>query len=231
MDEPHAPAGPAPPGGQFSPADAPSPPGDPQAGDPPPEATDSRAPVLPHVVADARPSPAAGMQRAASRVEQIVAAAEHAAEELRASAERRALERIAEADRAAAIRVRAADHEAEQVRRDVGQEAEQTRAAAAESGREAREKAQASAREIVAQARAAAREVLRDGEELSGNLREMSSALLLNAELLLRDIRQAHAQFTARLDRVDPGPAPRGPTSRSASAADTLDVPEFVPRG
>lgn len=184
--------------------------------------------------APAEPPPplrsAADVQLAAGKVEQIVAAAEQAAEELRANAEQRALERIAEADRAAAIRVQAADDEAEQVRAEVSQEAEQLRADAAETAQEARYKAQLAAREIIAEARAAAREVLRDGEELSGNMHELSDALRINAERLLRDIRHAHAEFTARLDRADPGPAPREGSGGSAGSRERLDVPEFMPR-
>ena len=46
--------------------------------------------------------------------------------------------------------------------------------------------------------------MLRDGETISGHLRELSDSLRANAERLLIDIRAAHAEMTARLDRVDP---------------------------
>ena len=103
-------------------------------------------------------------------------------------------------------------------------------AAAAETAQEARHKAQSAAREIIAEARAAAREVLREGEQLSGNLNELSDALRVNAERLLRDIRQAHSEFTARLDRAEPEPGPRVGDGRSAASREGLDVPEFIPR-
>ena len=57
---------------------------------------------------------------------------------------------------------------------------------------------------MLVEARAAAREVLREGEEISGNLRELGDALRTNAERLLRDIRLTHAELIARLDRADP---------------------------
>jgi len=147
------------------------------------------------------PRAPAELELATAGVAQIVAAAEQAAEALRASAEQRALDRIAEADRAAA-----------------------------QSAQEARHEAGVEAREIIADARAAAREVLREGEQLSGHLRELGEALRTNAERLLRDIRHAHAELTARLDRADPGPASPGRDGRSAPSPDGLDVPEFVPR-
>jgi len=176
------------------------------------------------------PRAPAELELATAGVAQIVAAAEQAAEALRASAEQRALDRIAEADRAAALRVQAADDDAEQVRAEVAADAEQLRAAAAQSAQEARHEAGVEAREIIADARAAAREVLREGEQLSGHLRELGDALRTNAERLLRDIRHAHAELTARLDRADPGPASPGRDGRSVPSPDGLDVPEFVPR-
>lgn len=76
-----------------------------------------------------------------------------------------------------------------------------------------------------------AREVLADGTELSTDLRDLSTSLRVNAERLLRDIKLAHASMTARLDQATPGaplesdPRPR----RTSSAADELEVPEFLP--
>jgi hypothetical protein len=68
--------------------------------------------------------------------------------------------------------------------------------------------------------------VLREGEQLSGNLRELSDALRVNAERLLRDVRAAHEELKSRLDAVDldrrPPPTPQPPPD--------LDVPEFLPR-
>ena len=87
-------------------------------------------------------------------------------------------------------------------------------------------------RELIAEARAAAREVLREGEVLSGHLRELSDSLRVNAERLLRDVRDAHAELTARLDRADPNPS--GSRSRgsrpSPAPPDEPVVPEFIPR-
>ena len=87
------------------------------------------------------------------------------------------------------------------------------------------------ARELVSEARQATREVLRDGEALSGHLRELSEALRTNAERLLRDVRAAHDELKARLDRADPdltaSRADRRPGSRRPRR-DEPDVPEFL---
>ena len=163
---------------------------------------------------------ASAIASAARHVEQIVEAAERAAEELRAEAEERADERIAEAERAAQMRVQAADDEAEEVR-----------AEAAEAAREAHDKAMLQAREIVSEARQATREVLRDGEALSGRLRELSNALRTNAERLLRDVHAAHDEMTARLDRADPDlTTSRSRTTHMPGTADEPDVPDFLRR-
>lgn len=161
-------------------------------------------------------------------------AAERAAEELRADAEARANERIAEAERAAELRVRAADEEADEVRRAAAAEAQEAVAEAQEAARAAQDKAAKEARELIYDARAATRGVLRDGETLSGHLRELSDSLRANAERLLLDIRAAHAEMTARLDRVDPDlGASAGRRERSAPTApppSEPDIPEFIPR-
>ena len=68
-----------------------------------------------------------------------------------------------------------------------------------------RAKARADAREIVSEAHVVAREVLREGTELSRNLRELSVSLHNNAERLIRDVRLAHGGLTARLDQAGPG--------------------------
>ena len=68
------------------------------------------------------------------------------------------------------------------------------------------------------EARVATREVLRDGETMSGHLRELSDSLRANAERLLLDIRAAHAEMTARLDRVDPDLGGHGARPRAAPA-------------
>ncbi|MDP1849082.1 MAG: hypothetical protein Q8K79_14920 [Solirubrobacteraceae bacterium] len=187
-----------------------------------------------------------GAGSAARHVEQIVQAAEQTAEELRAAAEARANERIAEAERAAELRVRAAEEEAAEVRaaaeaqaREAIDEAEiaaqDARAEAEAAAREAQDKAAKGARELLYEARIATREVLRDGETLSGHLRELSDSLRVNAERLLLDIRAAHAEMTARLDRVDPdvgGQPGRLDRDRPAAAPSSSDpdVPEFIPR-
>jgi hypothetical protein len=73
--------------------------------------------------------------------------------------------------------------------------------------------------------------VLREGEQLSGHLRELSDALRINAERLLRDVRAAHGALNARLDAVDRDRRPAPPMSRrSEPAPPDLDVPEFIPR-
>jgi hypothetical protein len=73
-----------------------------------------------------------------------------------------------------------------------------------------------------------AREVLREGTELSRNLRELSVSLRNNAERLLRDVRLAHGGMTARLDQAVPGGAPP-PRTDPDEPGDDLDVPEFIP--
>jgi len=174
------------------------------------------------VMAQRRASNGAGST--ARHVEQIVHAAEQTAEELRAAAEARANDRIAEAERAAELRVRAADEEAADVR-----------AIAESAAREAQENAAKRAREVIHEARIATREVLRDGETLTGHLRELSDSLRANAERLLIDIRAAHTEMTARLDRVDPDLKPSaGRLDRGAGMAPSSspepEVPEFILR-
>ena len=96
-----------------------------------------------------------------------------------------------------------------------------------------RAKAREDAREIVGESHVVAREVLREGTELSRNLRELSVSLRNNAERLLRDVRLAHGGLTARLDQASPGGGVRDGAARRASDADEpdddLDVPEFIP--
>ncbi len=94
-----------------------------------------------------------------------------------------------------------------------------------------RSKAREDAREIVGESHVAAREVLREGTELSRNLRELSVSLRNNAERLLRDVRLAHGGLTARLDQASPGgiDAAVGRSREGDSPDDDLDVPEFIP--
>ena len=150
---------------------------------------------------------------ATARMAEILEAAERSAEQIRQEAERRMRERIAEGDRAAQHRIQAAEAEALEVLANAQNEAEKIVDAAHEE-----------ARGIVAEASGSAREVLRDGTELSGNLRELSDSLRTNAELLLRDVRLAHAEMTARLDQAAPHAAQRTPVPDV-----DLDVPEFHP--
>ena len=67
--------------------------------------------------------------------------------------------------------------------------------------------------------------MLREGTELSRNLRELSVSLRNNAERMLRDVRLAHGGLTARLDQAGPGASARG----SDEPGEDLDVPEFIP--
>ena len=153
------------------------------------------------------------LNEASAAVEEILTAAEESADRIRDEAESRMRERIAEGDRAAKNRIEAAEAEALEILANAQAEAEKVIAAAREE-----------ARAHVAEATGSAREVLRDGTELSGNLRELSDSLRTNAELLLRDVRLAHAEMTARLDQASPAdttvPPPPGLD---------LDVPEFHP--
>jgi hypothetical protein len=91
----------------------------------------------------------------------------------------------------------------------------------------------------VGEAHVVAREVLRQGTELSRNLRELSASLRTNAERLLRDVRLAHGGMTARLDQAAPvagerrsrGEPPNAPRRAANEPDEDLDVPEFMPRG
>jgi vacuolar-type H+-ATPase subunit H len=176
----------------------------------------------------------ATLQATAHHVARIIEAAERAAEELRSEAEERARERIAEAERAAMLRVQAADDEADHVRSQAEADAEQLLGEAAAQAQLERERALDRAREVLVEARLVARDVLRDGEIVSGHLRELADALRVNAERLLRDVRDVHQALTARLDRVDPDRAgrerPSKPPARGGAGAPELDVPEFKPR-
>jgi len=167
---------------------------------------------------------------ASSRVAEILTAAERAAESLRQEAEQRMRERIAEGERAAANRIAAAEAEALEIVAAAQEEAEKVRAAAEETAKKTRDDARVEARQIVGEASGSAREVLRDGTELSGNLRELSDSLRSNAELLLRDVRLAHAEMTARLDQLSPADSESARLQAAAAALDDgLDVPEFHP--
>ena len=161
-------------------------------------------------------------EHASAHVADILAAAEEAAEELRLQAERRMRERIAEGDRAAHNRVEAAENEALEILANAQEQGDRVVREAQARADEVRDAARRDAREIVAEASAVAREVLRDGTELSGHLRELSESLRANAELLLRDVRLAHAEMTARLDQVVPD-------ARDTALTTDLDVPEFHP--
>lgn len=153
------------------------------------------------------------LAQATAHVAGILAAAEQSAEQIRRDAEGRMRERIAEGDRAAKHRIDAAEAEALEILANAQIEADKITQAARDE-----------ARGIVAEASGSAREVLRDGTELSGNLRELSESLRSNAELLLRDVRLAHAEMTARLDQGAPAD-----TRLPADPGMDLDVPEFHP--
>src|ERR687893_181302 len=168
-----------------------------------------------------RPLPAT-VQATARHVARIIEAAE------------RALERIAEAERAAMLRVQGADDEAEHVRSEAQSDAQQLLREAAAQAQLERERALARTRELLVEARLVVTDVLRDGEIVSGNLRELADSLRVNAERLLHDVRDVHQALMARLDCIDPDGAGRGRTSnpslRRAANAPALDVPEYKPR-
>jgi hypothetical protein len=113
-------------------------------------------------------------------------------------------------------------------------EAEALRSEAAQDAQQLRHHADVRSRELIAEARAATREVLRDGEILSGHLRELSDSLRINAERLLRDVRDAHAELSARLDRADPDRTRSrtrspDPSPLSPPASPEPEIPEFIP--
>jgi cell division septum initiation protein DivIVA len=163
---------------------------------------------------------------ASAHVAEILAAAEQAAEDLRLEAEQRMRARIAEGDRAASNRVQAAEAEALEILAAAQEQADKMVSEAKRQAAEVTDDARRQAREVVDEAGAASREVLRDGTELSGHLRELSGSLRSNAELLLRDIRLAHAEMTARLDQAAPADMR---STGSSPDIDDLDVPEFHP--
>lgn len=216
--------------------------------------------------------PASEIQVASQKVAAIIEAAETAAADLRAQTEARARDRIAEADRAGALRVEAAETEAAEIVtaaraqakalvadaqrlrseadahklvafQDADEAASKTRATAEAEGDAARARAREDARVIVREARDAATQVLREGNELSNNLRDLGASLQRNAGRLLGDVKLAHSALTADLDQAAgaggdgirsgaAGPFVRDarPTAREPVDADELDVPEFIPR-
>jgi hypothetical protein len=91
-----------------------------------------------------------------------------------------------------------------------------------------RSKADEDSRALVRDAREAAGDVLREGTELSNNLREMGESLRRNSDRLLRDVKAAHRELTKRLDRTA-GPERPARTPAPVQEVD-LDVPEFAPR-
>jgi hypothetical protein len=171
------------------------------------------------------------LAHASVRVQEILAAAEQAAEEMRLQAERRMESRIAEGGRAAANRMQAAEAEALEILAGAQEQADKLLQQAKEAGRRDPRHRPAGRPRHRRRGQRAAREVLRDGTEMSGHLRELSDSLRTNAELLLRDVRLAHAEMTARLDQVSvpPPSSSADPASSRTSAIDALDVPEFHP--
>lgn len=200
-------------------------------------------------------SPANTLAEATGRIAAIVGAAEAAAERIRTDAEAKARARIAEAQRAADNRVAAAEAEAKELQETAERETQEARAQAESSALEMMARAQEEAdatrqqamaqaaeerasaedevRDMVREAREAANEVLTEGMELSSDLRELSDSLRSNAELLLRDVRAAHARMTAGLDRAEAPASARSGGERERLPRDRpaaeLDVPEFVP--
>jgi vacuolar-type H+-ATPase subunit H len=189
-------------------------------------------------------------------VENRVGAAEEEAREIVAQARAQAEQATDEAQRHSEATLAAAREEAERMRSSAAEQARQKlaggeqrlaveRAEAEEKASEMRARARGEAREIVGDAHAIAREVMRDGEEISRNMRDLSASLRNNAERLLRDVRLTHGSMTARLDQAAPGAEPRSRSSsepdrergalrgsrRAHDDPDDLDVPEFIPRG
>ena len=110
--------------------------------------------------------------------------------------------RIAEGDRAAANRIQAAEAEALEVMAAAQEQADKILAEAHQQAADARDEARREAREIVGRGeRGVARTSCATAPSCRGNLRDLSDSLRSNAELLLRDIRLAHAEMTARLDQ------------------------------
>jgi len=89
--------------------------------------------------------------------------------------------------------------------------------------------------EVTSEAREAARDALEEGTQLSEDLRALSASLRTNAERLLRDVSDAHARLTERLESL-PDDAPQDSQSSSPRSGRShgpppdidVDVPEFT---
>ena len=165
------------------------------------------------------------LARATSRVGDILAAAEQAAEEMRPDAERRMRERIAEGDRAAANRIQAAEAEALEILANAQDEAREDPRRGRRGVRRGRRATPPASRRARSSARRPARRArcCATAPSCRGNLRELSDSLRSNAELLLRDVRLAHAEMTARLDQLSP-PRPSRPSPGGRGRADDDDA-------
>lgn len=157
---------------------------------------------------------------AETEAREILAAAREEAAQLRTSAQADAQRTLEEA-RSERLQLEAA---AADVRTAAEQEAARIREAAEETASETRRAAQDDARGLVGQARAITRDVLADGSELSDELHQLSDSLRSNAELLLRDVRLAHARLTAQVDQATGG------EGRRDDPGGDFDIPEFMPR-
>ena len=143
-------------------------------------------------------------------------------------------------------REREAQEKVDQMLAAAGADAKRLRDEAAAAASDVRAKAVTASRDIVAEAHAAAGAVLREGEELSEQLGELSGALRTNATRLLRAVQAAHERLVGTLEAA----TPRGGAARAAARAvtptngasgddgdgaappeetQTLDVPEFLP--
>jgi cell division septum initiation protein DivIVA len=118
---------------------------------------------------------------------------------------------------------------AAEVRAAATEEANRLRERAEEDAEQLRRNAREDARDLVGQARAVTRDVLTEGTELGDELHQLSDSLRSNAELLLRDVRLAHARLTAQLDQANGGEEGRRDEPGGGGGGD-FDVPEFLPR-
>jgi pimeloyl-ACP methyl ester carboxylesterase len=149
-----------------------------------------------------------------------VQAAEDEAADLLAEARDRAADTVEEARKAVAHihetaeRVRGeADAHHREVAARAEAEARLVLQEAEEHSRDVRTSARDEARTILNDAHATAREVVREGEELTGNMRELAGSLVRNAEKLMRDIHSVNGELVARLDAAKPPAVSGGPAS------------------
>ena len=173
-------------------------------------------------------TPARASELAASKVEEIVAAAGEAAAKIRESAEAEVGQIRADAEKQAErIREEAkqeGDEELNEARKaaiiygqDARREAESLVGDAKKESEQIREQTQRAVEGRVVAAEKAAAEVLEEARALSGGLRQLGRSLEEHADRILRDVTAAHKRMQADM-RIGPGSASAEPREPAAPA-------------